>query len=70
MDVHHADELEQYSQILAGQKSLLQKAESRQGQRPRDRKSRQDACANSMLALMMAERQGDRKHEIHSSFIP
>jgi len=54
--------------MIKSQRLTLRKAKTRQGQRPRDRKSREDAYANFMLALML---RGDRnqKHMVHSSFI-
>jgi hypothetical protein len=67
MDVHHVTN--QYTQLLLSQRQTLQKAKSRQGQRPRDRKSRDDAYTKFMLSLMF-RRDETQELMIYSSFIP
>jgi hypothetical protein len=67
MDVHNVTD--QYTQLILSQKQTLQKAKSRQGQRPRDRKSRDDAYAKFMLTLMF-RRDKTQNDMIYSSFIP
>ncbi len=60
---------EQYTHMIDRQKQTLLKAKRRQGQRPRDRKSKEEAYGNFMVALML---RGNKvqKHMVHSSFIP
>ncbi|KAL9077334.1 MAG: hypothetical protein Q9157_003370 [Trypethelium eluteriae] len=70
MNVHNAADLEQYTQLMSRQRLTLQKAKARQGQRPRDRRSRQDAYSKFMLSLMLSGRQRDDRHLIHTSLIP
>lgn len=70
MDVHRAADLEQYTQLISRQQGILRKAKARRGQRPRDRKSRQDAYSEFMLALLLKGGQREGTHMIHSSFIP
>jgi hypothetical protein len=67
MDIYNVSG--QYTQLIDRQKQTLQEAKKRLGQRPRDRKSREDAYSKFMVALMFT---GDRtqKHMVHSSFIP
>ena len=67
MDIYNVTE--QYTQLIGAQSRTLQSAKKRQGQRPRDRKTRQDAYANFMLALMLRENK-QQGYNVHSSFIP
>ncbi|KAF1813561.1 hypothetical protein P152DRAFT_457918 [Eremomyces bilateralis CBS 781.70] len=60
---------EQHTRLISTQKQTLQRAKARQGQRPRVRKSRQDAYAKFMLPLMLGTPKEDGQM-IHSSFIP
>ena len=55
--------------MLDKQKQTLQKAKTRQGQRPLDRAPRDEAYMSFMMAAML---RGDRSqhHMIHSSFMP
>ncbi|KAJ4988889.1 TPR domain-containing protein [Stagonosporopsis vannaccii] len=62
-------DISQYLSVIDGQKQLLQKARSRQGQRPRDRKPREQMYMEFMMAHM-AVGQCQQGHMIHSSFIP
>jgi hypothetical protein len=62
---------EEYGQFIKSQKLTLQKAKKRKGQRPQDRKSKQQAYAGFMLALMMRRGEGNENlNQIYSSFIP
>jgi hypothetical protein len=70
MDVHHAADLEQDEQLISGQKLTLQKAKAHRGQRPRDRKSRQEAYHKFMLALASTRSTSHGGRMIHSSFVP
>lgn len=67
MDVYNV--AEQYTQMIDRQKQTLLEAKKRQGQRPRDRKSREEAYGSFMLALMLRRAKAEQ-HMIHSSFIP
>lgn len=64
--------ISEYLGLIKGQKQLLQSAKSRQGQRPRDRKPKEQIWMEFMMASMSTnarKQQGDN-HMIHSSFIP
>jgi hypothetical protein len=67
MDVYN--DTEQYTHMIDRQKKTLLEAKRRQGQRPRDRKSREEAYSKFMVALMLRGNK-DQKLMIHSSFIP
>lgn len=67
MDVHNVTE--QYAELIDQQKKTFQEAKKRQGQRPRDRKSKEHAFRKFMLTLM--SRQNSEQYEmVHSSFTP
>lgn len=67
MDVYNVTE--QYTELINRQKQTLQEAKKRQGQRPRDRKSREHAYGKFMVALMLSGNR-EQKHLVHSSFVP
>lgn len=67
MDVYN--NVEQYTELIDFQKQTLQKAKKRQGERPRDRQSREYTYSKFMVALM-SSRNGEERHQVHSSFIP
>lgn len=67
MDTHNV--AEKYAQYLKSQGQTLQNAKKRQGQQPHDRKSREVAYANFMLALML-RRNKEQLYQLHSSFTP
>jgi hypothetical protein len=52
IDVYNVTE--QYTQLIGRQKQMLMEAKRRQGQRPRDWKSREEAYGNFMIALYLA----------------
>lgn len=69
MDVHNVSS--QYGDLLIGQKKTLEEAKKRQGQRPRDRKSREHTYTKFMMHLMSQDiTLSDSKSMISSSFIP
>ncbi|KAI9767247.1 MAG: hypothetical protein M1840_005847 [Geoglossum simile] len=67
MDVDNVTE--QYAQLIDRQKQTLLEAKRRQGQRPRDRKSREETYNKFMIAFMF---RGNKRQKdmVHSSFIP
>lgn len=68
MDVLAAPEM--YTQALEGQKKTLEAAQARRGQRPRDRKSKDELYRKFMFVLAM---RADIKHDgvqMHTSFVP
>jgi hypothetical protein len=67
MDVHN--DIEQFLHGIQNQKQTLQNAKKRQGQRPLDRKPREEMYLGFMMALLAGARR-QQPHEIHSSFIP
>ena len=67
MDVHNVTE--RYTNMIASQRMTLVQAKARQGQRPRDRKSREDAYAKFMMTLKIRE-SGQQEVVIYSSFVP
>ncbi|KAF1350508.1 hypothetical protein EJ07DRAFT_159641 [Lizonia empirigonia] len=70
MDVDR--DISHYFEALENQKRALQRAKSRQGQRPSDRKPRELMYMQFMMALMAttAKEQREEGHLLHSSFIP
>lgn len=69
MDVHNVGD--RYSHILISQRQTLQKAKSRQGQRPRDLTSREDAIALFIYTLReMHKISNQGSHMVHTSLIP
>lgn len=64
MDVH--DVSSQFKGYFDRQKQTLQEAKKRQGQRPRDRKSRQ----YTYTKFMMLRQTGEAVAMVHSSFVP
>ncbi|KAH6642926.1 hypothetical protein C7974DRAFT_386403, partial [Boeremia exigua] len=70
MEVH--SDSSEFIHIIERQKQTLQKARSRQGQRPSDRKPKEHMYIEFMMVLRnttTADR-GDQSNLIHSSFIP
>jgi hypothetical protein len=70
MDVHDVWG-EEYSQMLLRQKEMLQRAQQRRGQRPRDWKSRDEMYIDFMMVIMtndLRAKRGDRM--VNTSFIP
>lgn len=69
MDVHR--DMGAYVHQIERQRQTLKQAKQRQGERPRDRKSREQAYAKFMMTLMLAGARGvlDAPHMIHSSFM-
>lgn len=65
-------DISNYLDVIEGQKRVLQKAKSRQGQRPRDRKPREQMYLEFMMASMAtsAQQQREQGYLMHSSFIP
>lgn len=70
MDVN--GDISHYFELLENQKRVLQRAKSRHGQRPNDRKPRDLMYKQFMMALMAttANEQREEGHLLHSSFIP
>ena len=71
MDVYNVSS--QYDGLISRQKGTLEEAKKRQGQRPRDRKSREDTYNKFMMLLMQPlMQQGITEHKamLQSSFIP
>ncbi|KAF2876087.1 hypothetical protein BDV95DRAFT_482850 [Massariosphaeria phaeospora] len=68
MDVH--DVTSGHFQQLANQKELLQQATKRRGQRPRDRKSREETYLRFMMARRQVLAKKESRHMLHTSFIP
>ncbi|KAL8936569.1 MAG: hypothetical protein Q9211_004123 [Gyalolechia sp. 1 TL-2023] len=60
---------DEYTDLLHRQKKTLREAQKRQGQRPRDRKSREHTYTKFMVALMSSGNR-EQNHMLHSSFIP
>jgi hypothetical protein len=67
MDVYN--DTDQHIQMLQNRKQTLQKAKKRKGQRPRDRKSREELYLHFMMALL-AGAQRERRNMMYSSFVP
>lgn len=67
MDVHNISS--QYQGLISRQKRTLEEAKKRQGQRPRDRKSREHTYTNFMM-LLMPQRFTEERGMLSSSFIP
>jgi hypothetical protein len=65
-------DVSQYLGSIQGQKRVLEKAKSRQGQRPHDRKPKGEIYLQFMMNLVATKMQGKRnnQHMIHSSFVP
>lgn len=59
----------QYDDLISRQKRTLEEAKKRQGQRPRDRKSREQTYTKFMMILMQQDIP-EHKAMISSSFIP
>lgn len=55
--------------MIQNQKQTLQKAKKRKGQRPRDRKSREELYTGFMMALLAGAHR-ERRNGMYSSFIP
>lgn len=68
MDVH--DVTAKFSQKIANQRLMLQKAKKKKGQRPHDRRSREQAYTSFMLHSMIHIKERKDMVQIHSSFIP
>lgn len=69
MDIRFATNSEQFPQILEQQKRTLQRAKTRQGQRPRDRKSREEAYSGFMMAMMLRQMH-HLPYGVHTSYVP
>lgn len=67
MDVYNVSD--QYDGLISRQKRTLEEAKKRQGQRPRDRKSREQTYTKFMM-LLMPQGITENKAMLHSSFIP
>jgi hypothetical protein len=71
MNTHDVSSTPQYMQLLHKQKQTLRDAESHKGQRPRERKSRDQITQQFMFRLMMNRSKANRNTlNIRSSFIP
>lgn len=68
MDVF--DVAEQYAQLLERQKQTLQKSKKRQGERPRDREPRDQACLKFLMTRMTIRNRPKERHFLNSSFLP
>jgi len=74
MDTYDVSTSDQYLQLLVRQKGVLKAARARQGERPKDRRSRGELVSNFMIQhtiqqMKQFKTRGDTT-EIHSSFIP
>jgi len=67
MDVYN--DTGQFFHVVQRHKQILQKAKKRKGQRPHDRKSREELYPGFMMALL-AGGQREQRGMMHSSFIP
>ena len=73
MDTCDVSNLEMYKQVMAGQKTLLNAAKARQGQLPRDRKSRAELVHIFMVRngmRMMEQLTVHYEYQLHTSFVP
>ena len=70
MDTHDVSDSQQFMQLLLKQKQNLRDAQSRKGQRPRGRKSREDLIMQFRIRLMMKHNRVDTNSSLRSSFIP
>ena len=73
MDTHDVSGSDQYFQLLARQKEILNAARARQGERPKDRRSREELVANFMTQHTIQQMKQINTRDatgIYSSFVP
>jgi len=74
MDTYDVSTSNQYLQLLSRQKEVLKAARARQGERPKDRKSRGELVNNFMIQKTIQQmkqfKSRDATMEMHTSFIP
>ncbi|KAJ8116080.1 hypothetical protein OPT61_g2413 [Boeremia exigua] len=59
-----------FSDALLRQKQILERAQKRKGQRPRDWRPKDEMYTSFMMAIMMSNMSPKDTHRIHTSFIP
>lgn len=73
MDTYDVSNSGQHLQLLARQKEVLKAARARQGERPKDRRSREELVNNFMIQHTIQQMKRFKTRdttEIHSSFVP
>ncbi|OQU93599.1 SET domain-containing protein [Cladophialophora immunda] len=70
MDTHDVSDVPQYVQLLSKQRKNLQDAQSRKGQRPQARRSREEIMMKFMFSVMMKQAGPNLQYNMRSSFVP